>query len=993
VPPSHGPAKVFSKQLAAALAAILLITSAVALLGLASVTVQTASAAPVIQMQDTTASSGQNMWSARPLHAEFVTPSSVLVGKQIDTIVLSLKKSGAPTGTAEIGVFNPDLSVKKLFATKDVSTFTTSYASYEFALAAGSSYTIASGDRIGIKYTGGTSTDNISIMRDTDVADPFDGANTYHTYYTTAWYTFTSTDLTMTLKLVNGTSTGGGGGGGTTGTFTDQVFKGGLTSPTAMAFAPDGRLFVAEKGGALRVIKNGVLLSQPFLTVPVSTLGERGLIGVAIDPNFSTNKYVYVQYTTNVDPIHNRVSRFTASSTNPDVAEAGSELAIADLDTLSGAYHNAGALQFGPDGKLYVAAGDNGQSSSAQQVSTRLGKVLRINSDGTIPADNPFYNTVGAKKEVWALGLRNPFTFAFQSGTGKMYINDVGKDTAEEINLGTSGGNYGWPTCEGACGNSNFIDPVYYYLHPSTGEGRAITGGAFYQASQFPPEYQGSYFFGDYVANFIKRLPSGSSQAVDFLSNTPTPVDIDVGPGGSLYYLSYQNGEVHKVQYSGGSTGNSIPTAVASANPTFGAPPLAVNFDGSGSTDPDGDPLTYSWNFGDGSAAGSGAKVAHTYSSAGQYTATLTVSDGKGGQGTSTVGITVGNPPVGTISAPVQGTKYSAGDNVTFSGSATDAEDGTLPASAFHWEVLLHHNTHTHPFQVFDGVKTGSFTIPQQSEADSDVFYRIYLTVTDSTGLKQTTTRDLLPNKSTITLASNVTAGIQLNLDGQPVTTPYSVVGVVGITRTLDAPLTQTVNGQTYNFLSWSDGGAATHTISTPAANTTYTASYVLASSGGGGGSAVHMQDTTASSGQNMWSGRPVHAEYVAPSSSLVGKQINSITVTLKKSGAPTGTAQVGIINPDLSMKNVFATLDVSTLTTSYKGYEFKSPSGALYTIAAGDRIGVKYSGGTSTDNISIMRDTDVADPFDGANTYHTYYTTAWYTFTSNDLTMTLKQN
>jgi len=155
----------------------------------------------------------------------------------------------------------------------------------------------------------------------------------------------------------------------------------------------------------------------------------------------------------------------------------------------------------------------------------------------------------------------------------------------------------------------------------------------------------------------------------------------------------------------------------------------------------------------------------------------------------------------------------------------------------------------------------------------------------------------------------------------------------------------------------------------------------------------IQMQDTTASSGQNMWSARPVHAEYVAPSSSRVGKQINSVTVTLKKSGAPTGTAQIGIINPDLSMKNVFATLDVSTLTTSYKGYEFKSPSGALYTIAAGDRIGVKYSGGTSADNISIMRDTDPADPFDGANSYHTYYTTAWYTFTSNDLTMTLKQN
>jgi hypothetical protein len=150
------------------------------------------------------------------------------------------------------------------------------------------------------------------------------------------------------------------------------------------------------------------------------------------------------------------------------------------------------------------------------------------------------------------------------------------------------------------------------------------------------------------------------------------------------------------------------------------------------------------------------------------------------------------------------------------------------------------------------------------------------------------------------------------------------------------------------------------------------------------------MQDTTASSGQNIWSGRPAHAEYVTPSSTLVGKQVNSITVTLKKAGTPTGIAEVGIINNDLSMKKVFATLDVSTLTTSYNSQEF-TLQGAPYTIVAGDRIGIKYSAGTSSHNISIMRDTNAADPFDGQNSYHTFYTTSWSNFLSNDLTMTLK--
>ena len=1063
------PARFSDKKTAVMLAAILF-TSIAALAAPAS---QPILAAPIIHMQDTTSSSGQNMWAGRPVHAEFVTPASSLVGKQIDAMVVKIKKAGLPTGNAEIGVFNSDLSVKKLFATKDVSTLTGSYEEYEFTLS-GPPYTIAAGDRIGVKYSGGTSSANISIMRDTDPADPFDGANSYHTFYTTSWSNFLSTDLTMTLKLVSG---GGGGsdtvpptvsashspqnptssqtvsvtasatdnvglssigvfvdgssigtcavagtsasctktagpfaqgtshtyhatatdGQGLTGssaqgtfavsaapggTFNDQVFEDGLTDPTSMAFAPDGRLFVAEKGGTLRVIKNGALLATPFLTVPVSTSGERGLIGVAIDPNFATNKYIYVQYTTSSDPIHNKVSRFTASSSNPDVAAAGSEVVIADLDNLDGSYHNAGALHFGGDGKLYISAGDNGHSSDAQKVSTRLGKILRINPDGTIPSDNPFFNTAGAKKEVWALGLRNPFTFAFSS-SGTMYINDVGNDLFEEINQGTSGGNYGWPTCEGPCANGNFINPVYSYGRPA-GEGRSVAGGTFYQAAQFPAEFHGNYFFGDYVGNFIKRL-TPANQVIDFLSDTPTPVDIDVGPGGSLYYLSYQEGEVHKVQYQGGGAGNGVPTAVASANPTSGPKPLVVNFGGSASTDPNGDPLSYSWNFGD-NTSGSGATATHTYNSAGQFVATLTVSDGKGGQDSDTVNIAVGSPPTGTINTPAVGTKYSAGNTISFSGSGTDPDDGTLPASAFHWEVLLHHNIHTHPFEIFDGIKSGSFTIPHLSETEHDVWYRIYLTVTDSSGLTHTTTRDVTPNKATITLANNV-AGLQLNLDGQPHATPYSVLGVVGITRTLDAPLTQTANGQTYQFQSWSDGGAATHAISTPASGTTYTANYAIASSG----PTIHMQDTTASSGQNMWAGRPVHAEYVTPASSLVGKQINSATMNLKKPGPATGTAEIGIINPDLSMKKVFATLDVSTLTTSYESYEFTSST--PYTIAAGDRIGIKYSAGTSSVNISIMRDTDPADPFDGANSYHTFYTTSWSNFLSNDLTMTLKQN
>src|SRR5713101_9177604 len=248
--------------------------------------------------------------------------------------------------------------------------------------------------------------------------------------------------------------------------FVETQIASGLSNPTAMDFAPDGRLFVCQQGGQLRVIKNGVLLPTPFVTLTVDSSGERGLLGVAFDPSFATNNFVYVYYTVPGSPAHNRVSRFTA---NGDVAMAGSEVVLLNLDNLSSATnHNGGAIHFGPDGKLYVAAGENANPANSQTLTNVLGKVLRINSDGTIPTDNPFFNTAGARKEIWALGLRNPFTFAFQPGTTRMFINDVGQSTWEEINDGIAGSNYGWPTTEGFTSDPNFRSPLFEYGHGST---------------------------------------------------------------------------------------------------------------------------------------------------------------------------------------------------------------------------------------------------------------------------------------------------------------------------------------------------------------------------------------------------------------------------------------------------------------------------------------------------------------------------------------------
>jgi glucose/arabinose dehydrogenase len=322
--------------------------------------------------------------------------------------------------------------------------------------------------------------------------------------------------------------------------FTESLVAGSLSAPTSMAIAPDGRIFVTQQGGALRVIKNGQLLATPFLSLTVDPSGERGLLGIAFDPNFAANQFVYVYYTTPENGVHNRVSRFTATG---DVAAAGSEVKLMDLEGLSGATnHNGGALHFGADGKLYVAVGENANGANAQTLSNRLGKLLRINPDGTIPADNPFVNVPGARPEIYALGLRNPFTFAFQPGTGRLFINDVGQSAWEEINDGVAGGNYGWPATEGPTTDPRFIAPLFAYQHGGSPPAIAITGGTFYNPAvvSFPADNVGKYFFADLGGNFIRRLDPATRQATNFASSLTVgaPVDLDVDAAGNLLYLA-----------------------------------------------------------------------------------------------------------------------------------------------------------------------------------------------------------------------------------------------------------------------------------------------------------------------------------------------------------------------------------------------------------------------------------------------------------------------
>lgn len=601
--------------------------------------------------------------------------------------------------------------------------------------------------------------------------------------------------------------------------FIDSQVGAGLVTPTAMELTPDGRVLVAEQGGTLRVIKDGALLTTPFLILPVDATGERGLIGVTVDPSFATNGFVYVYYTVTSTPRHNRISRFTA---NGEVVAPGSEVVLFELDELNSSYHNGGGLRFGTDGKLYVGVGDNVNGANAQSVNSLMGKILRLNKDGSIPSDNPFPTASGKNRAIWAMGLRNPFTFAFQPGTGRLMINDVGQDSWEEINDGVPGANYGWPGTEGPTNDSRYRAPFYAYEHSN---GCAVVGGAFYNppVNNFPSQYVGKYFFADLCSEQILALNLSDKSATEFAQHIPGPVDMRVGPEGALYYLARNSGEVRKIIYAVNAppsiaSGPSNQVVAVGENATFsvsasGSPPLSYQWQWSGVDIPTAKGASYT--LGPAELRDSGAqlrvRVTNAFGSAVSPTATLTVVNG--------------SRPNLNMTAPALGSFYSGGETIAYSATANDPDQGALPGSAFTWRVDFHHDEHFHPFMPDTPGSSGSFTPAVIGETSASVYYRVHLTVRDSTGLTRSTFRDIRPRRAQMIIQSDP-PGLGFNIDGQPRTTPRSIVSVVGVQRNISIPRVQVVNHLTYEFESWSDGGAISHDVITPSMDTTYTARF-----------------------------------------------------------------------------------------------------------------------------------------------------------------------
>ena len=722
--------------------------------------------------------------------------------------------------------------------------------------------------------------------------------------------------------------------------FQDTVALAGRAAPTAVRFAPDGRVFVLEKAGRVWVYQS-INDTSPTLfadfSAKVHDFWDRGALGLAIPPDFPTgNDGVYVLYTYD-GAIGGSAPTWNDNCPTPPGPTTDGCLVGARLSRLTGAgagnvstgedvlieswcqqfpSHSIGTVLFGNDGYLYVGAGEGanynsedygqwganyagdkanpcgdppGSAGTALQPPEAQGGALRSQSvrrtsgptslDGAIirvdprtgaaVSSNPYGGSADPNKaRVIAYGLRNPFRFTARPGTNELWVGDVGWGRVEEVNRIAATGdgaveNFGWPCYEGATPSSyqgfgldscstlytlgGVTAPYYAYSHTGpvvSGDGCSYSGGssesgiAFYPGGSYPSAYNGALFFADHTRNCIWAMLAGADGnpnpgSIIAFSPARYPVAIEVGPASlnrDLFYVDLDEGQIRRLSYS---AGNQAPVARAAASPTQGNPPLTVQFNSGGSTDPDGDPLSYSWAFGDGGTS-TAADPSHTYTSSGTYTARLTVTDPAGARGTADVTITVGITGSMTVNITDRATgaalsAYKVADNLNFRGSAT-GPGGALPPSAFTWRLELNHcpsgeSCHQHDGGSISGVQSGTFSAPDHEYPSS---LTLTMTARDpATGLATTSSTRLNPATVQLTFKSNP-GGLRVGItsDAFEGPTPFTKTFVVGHALTINAPLQQTFNKQTYLWQSWSDGGAASHSFSAPAASRTYTATY-----------------------------------------------------------------------------------------------------------------------------------------------------------------------
>jgi glucose/arabinose dehydrogenase len=734
--------------------------------------------------------------------------------------------------------------------------------------------------------------------------------------------------------------------------FQEVIAFQGLTDPTAVRFSPDGRVFVAEKSGLVKVFDSLGDVTPTILAdlrSNVHSFWDRGLLGLAVHPDFPGTPYIYVLYTYDYDPLDPAHPAPRYGDTCPDRNAAGdiigpgamadgcvvnarlSRLRVNPDNTLDGGEqvllenrwcqqfptHSIGSIVFGPEGALYLSAGDGAnfdfedwgqmggtrpdvalptpvnacgdpdsprgtattkptaaggalraQSVRNQSVQKSLdGAILRLDpGTGAAWPTNPLIGGPTTEDDpIIAYGLRNPFRMSSRAGTSEVWVGDVGLYHWEEINRIDNPDdavveNFGWPCLEGPdrlfgyngdppdnldlCTTLATGDTMaaYYQFHHDqplyngdtcdTASGSSISGLAFYSGGNYPAAYNGALFFADYNRNCVWVMttpspgvgdPDIGARAVFLGGNVdalqlgdPDPVDLQIGPGGDLFLVDLDDGMIRRITHN---IGNNPPTANIQATPTNGPVPLSVQFDGSGSTDPDpGATLFYAWDL-DGDGEYDDAFLPQTtreYASVGTITVGLRVTDDDNASSTSTATITAGNSaPTASIEAPLSTRTWRVGDAISFSGQGSDTDDGALGPAAMQWEVVLRHcpngpgTCHSHVIQTYEGIQNGAFTAPDHSYYSELEFT---LSVTDSGGLGATDTVTIAP-EAVFNTYESTPPGAALSVSGLEGVTSFTRGSIVGSLTSLIAVSPQIIDGVNQRFVSWNDGGSGSRTF------------------------------------------------------------------------------------------------------------------------------------------------------------------------------------
>ncbi|WP_228942642.1 PQQ-dependent sugar dehydrogenase [Nocardioides sp. Leaf374] len=711
--------------------------------------------------------------------------------------------------------------------------------------------------------------------------------------------------------------------------FRDTVVMSRLDEPTAIDFADDGRVFVAEKPGVVKVFDS---LDDPTgevfadLNATVMNYWDRGLLGMTLAPDFPEDPSVYVLYAYDhlpgdpapaprwgrpgayydecADPVGvgctvgARVSRLTAEGDRM----VGEEEVLVEDGCLQYPSHATGSVAFGPDGYLYASIGEGasftfddygqgggnpcrdpfdpdhpreaqGGSLRSQDIRTYGdplgldGTVVRLDpTTGLGAPDNALVDSGDANAaRMVAHGLRNPFRFTFRPGTDEVWVGDVGGSRFEEINRiadPTAGvRNFGWPCYEGAERNPAFdvldvrmcedlyadagtplaaAEPFFRYAtrgqHVAAGEacptGSASVSGLDFvaQDSDYPAWLRGALVFSDYSRRCIWAMPAGADglpdpdRVVPLVEGAASPIGLVTGPGGDLFYLDLgiddlgyptaSGGAVHRISHH---PGNQPPVADLRADRTWGPLPLTTVLDASGSTDADGDALTYAWDLdadGDYDDA-TGPRVEQTWSEARNAPVAVRVADAGAADRAALTLFPGDTPPEVTLAEPTADLRWSVGQQITVSASATDAEDGEVDPGAWQIGLSIKHCPsicHTHPVEVVSYTSTTTFTAPDHEYPSS---LAITVAATDSRGLATTRELTLEPDPQRVRFGSNA-RGASLSVAGERVRAGQVRTFITGSTVTLAAPRVQRVDARRWVFRRWSDGSARVHALVVP---------------------------------------------------------------------------------------------------------------------------------------------------------------------------------